>query len=77
MPLRIHAALDHWRAAERALEAIPPGAPGRSDAEEAVVAAREEYLRVVRTVATEVGSEAMPDLTETQLHLLQGDDDPS
>ena len=65
--MRIHAALGRWRAAERALAATPEGAPARADAEEALVAAREEYLRVVRDVATELGSSAMPDLTETQL----------
>ena len=71
MPLRIHGALEEWRAAERALATIPEGSPGRHEAEEAVVVAREHYLDIVRVVAEDAGSTAMPDLTETQLQGLE------
>ena len=71
MPQRIHVALERWRAAERALAATPEGSPGRAGAEDALAAAREDYLAVVRVVAEDTGSSAMPDLTETQLHRLE------
>ena len=70
MPLRIHVALDRWRAAERILAAIPEDSPHRHDAEDDVVHAREEYLAIVRLVAEEQGPDAMPDLTETQANRL-------
>ena len=76
MPLRIHDALERWRAAERALAAAPVDSPGRHDAEDAVVAAREEYVATVRIVAEEQGPAAMPDLTETQVHDLGTDHTP-
>ncbi len=68
MPLRIHDALERWRAAERELAATAPGTVHRADAEEAVVLAREDYLATVRVVAMEQGADAMPDLSETELH---------
>jgi hypothetical protein len=71
MPQRIHVALERWRAAERVLAATPEGSRGRADAEDAVAAAREEYLAIVRMVAEEVGPSGMPDLTETQLFGLE------
>jgi hypothetical protein len=71
MPLRIHDALERWRAAERALAAEPADSPRRHDAEEAVVAAREDYLATVRVVAEDQGSRGMADLSEAQLHRLR------
>ena len=73
--MRMHDALERWRAAERALAATGEGTVDREDAEEAVVSAREDYLAVVRIVAEEQGSAVMPDLTETQLHRLRDDHD--
>ena len=72
MPLRVHDALDRWRAAEHALAAEPLDSPVRHDREEAVVAAREDYLAIVRTVAEDQGSGGMADLTPAQLHSLLG-----
>jgi hypothetical protein len=71
MPQRIHVALEHWRAAERALAATPHGSPGRAAAEHAVASAREEYLAIVRVVAEDMGPSGMPDLTESQIHRLE------
>ena len=65
MPIRIHVALDRWRAAERALAALPEDSPHRHDAEDDVVHARDEYLAIVRIVAEEQGPEAMPDSHRT------------
>ena len=73
MPARIHDALERWRATERALAATSEGTVDREDAEEAVVSARENYLAMVRLVALEQGSAAMPDLSETQMHRLRGE----
>ena len=74
MPLRIHDALERWRAAEREMAATSPGTVEREDAEEVVVLAREEYLATVRVVAVEQGAGAMPDLTDTQVHRWGGRD---
>ncbi len=68
--VRIHTGLDAG-ASERALAALPVDAPGRADAEKAVVGAREEYLGAIRLVAEELGSSGMPDLTEPQMHRLE------
>jgi hypothetical protein len=77
MPLRVHAALEHWREAERVLAATPPEAPERADAEKRLVAARDAYLALVMAVAEELGTEAMADLTQTQVRRLMQQDPTS
>ena len=52
------------------MAATPPEAPERAAAEERLVAARDAYLAVVMAVAEELGTEAMADLTESQLRRL-------